>query len=235
MSDVPQTPPSPNNDSPPAPTNPPPPTETPGSTTTPTTPSTENSPSPADKQTKESLGAEAKGEDKPATPAGAPEKYEAFKAPEGYELNEKAVGEFSTLAKELNLSQEGAQRLVDMYVAQQKANAEEPFAAYDKMRDDWRSEIINDRALGNGKDNLNDATRAAIGRVKDALPQSERVAFEEAMNLTGAGDNPAFIRAMVAWSRALTEGGSVTGSPPAAKPAKPSAAQAIYPGLASGQ
>jgi hypothetical protein len=49
---------------------------------------------------------------KPATPATAPEKYE-FVAPKDQVLDPAVVTEFSGLAKELNLSQEAAQKVID--------------------------------------------------------------------------------------------------------------------------
>ncbi|KHM51606.1 hypothetical protein SAMN02745671_01690 [Anaerovibrio lipolyticus DSM 3074] len=48
--------------------------------------------------------------------SNAPEKYEDFKVPEGFTFNEEALGEYKDLAKELDLSQEKAQKLVDYQV-----------------------------------------------------------------------------------------------------------------------
>lgn len=51
---------------------------------------------------------------KEETPPGAPEKY-AFTAPEGQELDTSALAQFEPVARELNLTQEQAQKLVDVY------------------------------------------------------------------------------------------------------------------------
>ena len=51
--------------------------------------------------------------------AGAPEKYEAFKVPDGVQVDEAALKEFEPMARGLNLSQEQAQQLVDFYAAKQ--------------------------------------------------------------------------------------------------------------------
>jgi len=65
---------------------------------------------------------EDKGEEnKPDKPEGAPEKYEAFKVPEGVTIDETAATEFGALAKELNLTQENAQKLVDYQIKFQQA------------------------------------------------------------------------------------------------------------------
>ncbi|ECV7263739.1 TPA: peptidase, partial [Salmonella enterica subsp. enterica serovar Strathcona] len=50
---------------------------------------------------------------KEETPPGAPEKY-AFTAPEGQELDTSALAQFEPVARELNLTQEQAQKLVDV-------------------------------------------------------------------------------------------------------------------------
>lgn len=47
-------------------------------------------------------------------PEGAPEKYE-FQAAEGVELDTEALKEFEPVARELNLTNEQAQKLVDAY------------------------------------------------------------------------------------------------------------------------
>ncbi|MCV5473515.1 peptidase, partial [Escherichia coli] len=55
--------------------------------------------------------AEKKEGDKPE---GAPEKYE-FQAAEGVELDADALKDFEPVARELNLTNEQAQKLVDAY------------------------------------------------------------------------------------------------------------------------
>lgn len=169
---------------------------------------------------------------KPEPAAGAPEKYEAFKAPEGFEFNAERAEEATKLFKELGLSQEQAQKAVDLFGKELSQTLEEPFKAYTKMRSDWRTEIINSD-LGNGTDNLKPEVRADLGRVYAALgdPKLE-AAFKEAMDLTGAGDHPAFIRGLKALSKYVTEGKPVeAGGPPSPAGKKPSLAQAIYPNL----
>lgn len=191
----------------------------PASTTEPSTTSTANTADQTDKSG-----------DKPAT---APEKYE-FKAPEGFTLDDKQIEAYSAKAKELGLSQDAAQSLVDFYAGLAKEAAEAPYNAYRDQRRAWVNEIVADKTIGNGKDGLNADTKAAIGRVKDTLPADLRGAFEEAMDFTGAGDHPAFVRAMLAFSKLMTEGRPVpVGNPPAPPKSAPSAAQAMWPSLPS--
>ena len=58
-------------------------------------------------------------------PQGAPEAYE-FKAPEGQEYNPDVIAKFSEVAKELNMTQEAAQKVLDQMapaIAERQANA----------------------------------------------------------------------------------------------------------------
>lgn len=81
-------------------------------------------------------------ENKPDKPEGAPEKYEAFKVPEGVTIDETAATEFGALAKELNLTQENAQKLVDYQVKFQQAQNAKLDALTRKQSDDWRAETL---------------------------------------------------------------------------------------------
>ncbi len=169
--------------------------------------------------------------------AGPPEKYD-LKAPEGYEIDPKMVEEFTSIAKELGLTNEQAQKLTDLYNKHSIESAEAPYKAYETMRTDWRAEVATS-ALGDGKDNLKPEVRANISKAYDAIGDAKAVeAFKAAMDLTGAGDNPAFIRAMNSWGKLLSEGTLVRGGSPSpggqAQPGKiASPAQALYPNLPS--
>jgi hypothetical protein len=188
---------------------------------------------PPDSTTKETK-ASTENSSEPEKSEGAPEKYEDFKLPEGLEINEKQMKEFQDKAKELNLSQSAAQSLIDFYANIAKETMEAPFKAYQEIRANWVKEVISDPTLGNGKDGLSNETRAAIGRVKDVLSADLRSKFEEAMDLTGAGDNPAFVRAMLEFSKRLTEGTPVkAGNPSTPEKKVPTTAQVIWPTLQS--
>lgn len=171
----------------------------------------------------------------PAKP-GAPEKYEPFKAPEGFEIDAPTAEKASAVFKELGLNQDQAQKLVDFYAQTSKDANEAPYKLYEEMRNNWRSEVLKDPALGDGT-NLRAEVKATIGRAIDSLPTDVARDFRAAMDLTGAGDNPAFIRAFYNLAQRLGEGTSVKAGSPApvrAPGAAPkSAAAAIYPNLPS--
>lgn len=211
------------------------PTETPASDSSSTPTSPADSASKDQKKPDSSLANDGKPADEAKPAEGAPEKYEAFKAPEGFEFNEEKMASATELFKELNLSQDQAQKLVDTFGTELAAAIEEPFKAYQEMRDGWRKEIIADPKLGNGKDGLSPTTKAEIGRVIDSgLGPELGPKFREAMDLTGAGDHPAFVRGIQALAKFITEGTPVkAGGPVAPATKKPTAAQSMYPNLPS--
>lgn len=169
-------------------------------------------------------------------PQGPPEKYEAFKVPDGYELDEATATEAQGLFKELGLSQDAAQKLVDFYSKKSIETTDSPFEAFKAARDEWRTSIVKDPTLGDGKD-LKTEVRATIGRAIDSLEPAIAKEFREAMNFTGAGDHPGFVKAFYALAQRATEGKHISGKGPSpigqqgpnAKPA--SAASAMYPNL----
>jgi hypothetical protein len=187
---------------------------------------------PTDTTQVETKPAEAKPADKPA--AGVPEKYE-FSAPEGFEIDEKFAGEASAVFKELGLTQDQASKLVKMYTDKVGADADAPYRKYEEIRTGWRNEVTADPALGNGTD-LKPEIKAVLGRAIDGLGAKEAASFREAMEITGAGDHPAVVRAMVKWAQKAGEGTAVRGGGPSehgqGNSSRPtSAAKAIYPNL----
>ena len=211
---------------------PPSPPSTEAKPTTTTTPAETKAP-----ETKSDKSAQSLLNEKSPEGAGAPEKYEDFKVPEGFTLDEDVAKNATTLFKELNLNQSNAQKLVDFYVKETKEAFDAPFNAYVDTRQAWRDEINADPNIGGTRLN---GVKASIGRLIDSFGDSKLVeAFRDAMDYTGAGDNPAVVRALYALSQKLTEGGPVRGTGPSSEGQRPpgldrpSAAQAMYPNLPS--
>nr|WP_321500198.1 hypothetical protein [uncultured Dethiosulfovibrio sp.] len=80
------------------------------------------------------------GEEEPKK-EGAPEAYEPFKVPEGVSYDDEAAKEFGDLAKELNLTQEQAQKLVDVYGDKQKAQQEQMMNHLKQMKESWVGDV----------------------------------------------------------------------------------------------
>lgn len=163
---------------------------------------------------------------------GAPEKYEPFKVPDGYELDAKVAEEASAVFKDLNLSQPQAQRLIDLYNKQLAETAEAPYKMYEKMRTGWQDVVKADPEIGSKLAEV----KTTVSRAIDSLGDPKLAAdFRAAMDLTGAGDNPAFVKTFYKLAQLVTEGTHVTGKGPVtpkAPDAQPTtAARALYPNL----
>lgn len=170
-------------------------------------------------------------------PEGAPEKYEAFKLPEGIELKGEQLEAATKLFKDLNLPQAAAQSLVDFHSAQLKAAATAGTETMNTMRSDWQAAVKADPEIGSRLP----AVKAEVSRALDSLNNPTLVTeFKAAMDLTGVGDNLAFIKAFYKMAQMVNEGRPVSGkgpsvhgqSPSGTQP-KPSAAQSLYPNLPS--
>lgn len=178
---------------------------------------------------------EPKEGEEPKPAAGAPEKYEDFKLPEGYKMDEATNKEVTALFKELNLPQEGAQKLVDMYAKRLLSAEEAPFKAWAQTQKDWLSDI-QDR-FGSKADTVR---RDINSGITNALPPSLARAFRTALDITGAGSNPDMVEALSILIKPHLEGkptapgrvSSEANKPPGAVE-RPSLADAMYPHLAA--
>jgi hypothetical protein len=174
----------------------------------------------------------------------APETY-SFKAPEGHTLDAKLLETVTPIFKELGLSQEAAQRLIDLQIAREIESAKAPKATYDTLRSDWRKETTTHKDISDFVDKASgktgmDGVKANVGRALAALGDTElATGFKAAMDLTGAGDNPFFVRTFNKLASFVVEGTAVRGNGPSlggqrapgARP--PSTAAALYPNLPS--
>jgi hypothetical protein len=133
----------------------------------------------------------------------APPVYD-FKAPEGVELDATAVDRFKTVAGELKLPAESAQKVVDLYADIRKAEAE----AFANQVQAWGDEVKADKELGGDKlaENLAVAKKAV-----DAFGSDE---IRSLLDSTGMGNHPAVVRMMVKIGKAISEDGFVKGAPP---------------------
>ena len=143
--------------------------------------------------------------DKKDEKTGAPDDYD-FKAPEGFgELDPEAMEQFTPVAKELDLTQEQAQKVVNLYgdltnkavVSQQKAWA-------DQLKS-WKEEATNDTEIGGQafQTNVIDANRAI-----DVFGNEE---LREVMDSTGMGNNVEVIRLLSKVGAALKDDNVVFG------------------------
>lgn len=185
------------------------------------------------------LNQKAEGEvKKEEAKTGAPEKYEDFKVPDGVKLDPASIAKVAPIFKELGLSQDAAQKLVDTYRELSAEAAAAPYKAYQDTVAGWLKEAQDHPDL-RGKLGPGQEVNVRIGKLMDSLPDQKLASdFRSVMDITGAGNNPAFIRVMDYVAKQLTEGTHVAGNGPGpggqsapGSSSRPSAAAAIWPGL----
>ena len=161
-------------------------------------------------------GAQTPGDQ--AKPQGAPEKYE-FKLPEGIQLDANGTQAFSDVAKELNLTQDAAQKGLDKMgpvIAGRHAEV------LTQARAQWVEGAKGDKEFGGEKLTEN------LAVAKKALDTFGTPELRTLLNESGLGNHPEIIRAFFRAGKAISEDKFVTagsGSPKGAK----DAANALYP------
>ena len=161
-------------------------------------------------QAEQGAEAAAKPEEKPAEqPEGAPEAYE-FTPPEGHVLDDGVIGKFSEVAKELNLSQTNAQKVLDVMAP---AIAERQQAALQTMTAEWADSARADKEFGGDKLQEN------LGVARKALDSFGTQELRALLEESGLGNHPEIIRFMYRAGSAISGDRYVGGSPTAGKAA----------------
>ena len=157
---------------------------------------------PAEGQGEQGAEPAAKPEEKPAeAPEGAPEAYE-FTPPEGHVLDDGVIGKFSEVAKELNLPQDKAQKVLDVMAP---AIAERQAAALQSMTQEWAESARADKEFGGEKLDEN------LAIAKTALEKFATPEFRTLLNDTGLGNHPEVLRVFVRAGKAISPDTVVTG------------------------
>lgn len=174
----------------------------------------------------------------PEPPSGPPEKYE-FKLVEGQTIDQSMLDKATPVFKDLGLTQDRAQKLVDLFNSYAKDQSDLAIKAVHEMRTGWR-EQVNAHPEMSGK---LEVIKADVGRMKDSVLGAPgtpaRDKFDAAMSLTGAGDHPDIVWGWWQASKSFGEGKHVSGSGPSKEgqrppnaSERPSLAAALYPDLA---
>jgi hypothetical protein len=162
---------------------------------------------------------QAKPPEDPAKPQGAPEKYE-FKPPEGSQLEGKPLAQFEEVARELNMTNEAAQKVIDKVAP---ALAERQAELVKEANTAWLQAAQTDKEFGGDKLTEN------IGVAKQALEAYGSPALKELLDKTGLGNHPEIIRAFYrAGKNIQPDNKVVTGGEPPSKGQKDHAAK-LYP------
>lgn len=214
----------------------PPTTTTPDSSTTPPTTTTETTQTSDKAAAAPEAGSSEKSllnQEEPAAPEGAPDAYKEFKVPDGFELDKDALGEAHKVFKELNLNQDGAQKLIDFYANKTKEALDAPFKLWRDTQEQWVDAVKKDPDIGPKLSQVKQTISKAIDNLGDAALSKS---FREAMDITGAGNHPAVFKALAKLAEFVTEGKHVSGGNPSplgqrtpGDSGRPSVAKALYP------
>ncbi|MCI1184663.1 peptidase [Escherichia coli] len=162
--------------------------------------------------------------DKPAEKAeknqkqeGAPEKYE-FQAGEGVELDTEALKDFEPVARDLNLTNEQAQKLVDAYPKILAGVQQRQAEAWQAQTEQWAADVKADKEIGGDKLTTN------LSAAQRALDQFGTPELKEYLEGTGLGNHPELVKAFIKIGKAMSEDGMVDGS----NQGQRSAAEVLY-------
>lgn len=183
-----------------------------GATTTTTAPAAEVVQAGADgtqTEVKDDAGATEQPKTEEA-PKGAPESYEPFTAPEGWEIDQTLLNEFAPTLKELNLTQEQAQKVIDFAPKLVEQTAVATTAkVLDELgmsdRQTWVAAVKSDKEFGGDKlpENL-----AVAKKAMDAFASPELRAL---LIKSGMGNHPEMVRAFYRAGKAISADNYVAG------------------------
>lgn len=131
----------------------------------------------------------------PAAAVGAPEVYD-FKAAEGKEFDSNVISAFSDAARELNLTQEAAQKMLDKMAPALEARQTEQVEA---VRNAWAESSKADKEFGGEKISEN------MGIAQKALEKFGTQELRTLLEESGLGNHPEVIRFMFRAGKALSE------------------------------
>ena len=135
-------------------------------------------------------------------PAGAPDSYE-FSPGEGNEFDPSTIAAFSEVAKELNLTQGDAQKILDKMAPAMAAKNE---AQIEAVRNEWAESSKADKEFGGDK------LTESLASAKKAIDAFGTPELRTLLNETGLGNHPDVIRFMVRAGKAISEDGFISGS-----------------------
>lgn len=158
-------------------------------------------------------------------PEGAPEKYE-FQLPEGVVLDERALQAFEPAFRDLNLTNEQAQKLAERFLELRTSEAEATEQAYQQQAETWGKQTREDPEIGGAEfdKNVVTAQRAIAAFASDD--------FKALLNTTGLGNHPELVKFCVRIGKAMGEDGVAGVGSPAGQGL--TRAQKLYPSMQKG-
>lgn len=131
-------------------------------------------------------------------PKPEPITFEPFTAPEGFDLKEEAVKQFTEILGDPNLSaQERGQKLVDMYAAEVKGvhenYAQQQIDTWRQLNDQWKEELRADPELGGNRVNTTLSIAKAVIEEFGGSKEQQAALLSHVDN-NGMGNYAGFVR-----------------------------------------
>ena len=152
-----------------------------------------------------------------------PEKYEAFKMPEGFTIDPEDQTNFEGVAREMKLSQENAQKLIDLASNHVQKIMESNFKEWKQQQAEWKNALEEDKEFGGPKFK---ETLKAANRMLSKFGDRELI---QDLSGTGFCNNAGLVRMFARIDKLFSEDRTVEGRP-AGEPAK-TPGQIMYPGM----
>ena len=125
--------------------------------------------------------------------------YGEFKLPEGVTADAESLKPATELFAETGLSQDQAQKFIDLAMARETAAAHKSVQAFVDLQNQWVSEIKADPDIGG------DRLKASLSSANRAIDRLDVPGLREALNFTGAGNHPAIVKAFVRLGQMIAE------------------------------
>lgn len=136
---------------------------------------------------------------------GAPEKYE-LKAPEGFTFDEKTIADFEPVARELNLTNEQAQKIAEWDAKRMAEITQRQQEQWGQTTAKWVDDVKADPEIGG--ENLDTSVRHA----QAALKKFGTPTLKAQMDATGMGNHPELVRVFARIGKAMAEDTFVSSS-----------------------
>jgi len=147
-------------------------------------------------ETKEETKAESK----------VPEAYD-LKAPEGAGLDAEGLKSFEPIFKEVGLSQEQAQKLVNLYGEKQASFVAEQKGIWEKQQSTWIDEFKSDKAFGGAN------TDASVQAAEKAWRHFGTAEDIRLVHQFGLANFPPLVKILARVGKEMGEGSFHTGAP----------------------
>ncbi len=128
-----------------------------------------------------------------------PDTYADFAMPEGVTVDSALLTEATPLFKELGLSQDQAQKLVDFQAKQVQAGSARQVDTFNQLMNDWQELSKNDKEFGGDK------FEESVGVARAAIDKFGTPELKQLLEEHGVGNHPEVIRLLVKVGRLTSE------------------------------